>query len=186
VLTNKEPVPEPALEVLEGGIAHEVAVLTVLQWAISPAGAVEGVIVHGDDVHDEGSEVPRQNPLGYLYSPMRRNGRKHVNKGSQVTVPNHVTIHIQTYRRGWRGGTDQVAAVEAVKRALASRLDRRDGGRAPLGDASSCDRVMLEQTIQQRGNHDKSGCAEERLLQTLPSHHEHPLIVQSPHPGGRR
>jgi hypothetical protein len=64
---------------------------------------------------------------------------------------NHVTLHIQTYRRGRRGGTDQVAAVEAVKRALASRPEQRDGGRAPLGDASSCGLVILRQTDQQTG-----------------------------------
>jgi predicted alpha/beta hydrolase family esterase len=73
------------LEVLERSVAHEVAVLTVLQWAVSPASAVEGVVLHGDDVHDEGNEVPRQNPLGNLYPAEQRNIRKHVNRRNQVT-----------------------------------------------------------------------------------------------------
>jgi hypothetical protein len=67
VLTEEEPIPKPALKVLKRGVAHKVAVLTVLQWAVSPASAVEGVVLHGDDVHDEGNEVPRQNSLGSLY-----------------------------------------------------------------------------------------------------------------------
>jgi hypothetical protein len=64
VLTEEEPVPEAALEVLERGVAHEVAVLTVLQRAVGPAGAVEGVVVQGDNVHDGGvgsqTRVPRE------------------------------------------------------------------------------------------------------------------------------
>jgi hypothetical protein len=172
------------LEILERGVAHEVAVLTVLKRAIGPASTVKGVVLHGDNVHGAGNEFPTGNPLGYLYLPMRQNSRKHVNKGSQVTVPNHVTLHIQTYRRGRRGGTDQVAAVEAVKRASASRPDRRDGGRAPLGDASSRDTVMLKQTSQQRGIMIRA-TAQEGLLRTSPFRHEHPVIIQTPHPVGR-
>jgi hypothetical protein len=63
----------------------------------------------------------QKDSLEYLYPPEQRDKRKQVNKGSHMTTLNHVTLHIQTYRRGRRGGTDQVAAVEAVKRALASR-----------------------------------------------------------------
>jgi hypothetical protein len=87
ILTEKKPVTKVTLEVLERGVAHEVAVLTVLQWAESPAGAVKGVVLHGDDVHYGRDEVPTENSLGYLYAPMRRNSRKHINKESQVTVP---------------------------------------------------------------------------------------------------
>jgi hypothetical protein len=54
VLAKKEPVPEPALEVLERGVAHKVAVLAVLQWAVGPASAVKGVVAHSNDVHDGG------------------------------------------------------------------------------------------------------------------------------------
>jgi hypothetical protein len=121
ILTEKEPVTKVTFEVLERGVAHEVEVLTVLQRAVGPAGAVEGVVLHCDDVHNGGNEVPSEDSLGYLHPPVRRNRRKHINKESQVTVPNHVTLHIQTYRRGRRGGTNQVAAVEGVKRALVSR-----------------------------------------------------------------
>jgi hypothetical protein len=51
VLTKKEPVAEVALEVVERGVAYKVAVLAVLQRAIGPAGAVEGIVLHGDNVH---------------------------------------------------------------------------------------------------------------------------------------
>jgi hypothetical protein len=51
VLTEKEPVTQVTLEVLERGIAHKVAVLAVLQQALGPAGAVEGVVLHGNNVH---------------------------------------------------------------------------------------------------------------------------------------
>jgi hypothetical protein len=66
VLTEEEPVPEAALEVLERGVAHEVAVLTILQWAEGPAGAVEGVVVHGDNVHDGGMSSQARDPREYI------------------------------------------------------------------------------------------------------------------------
>jgi hypothetical protein len=47
-----------ALEILKCGIAHKVAVLTILERAESPAGALEGVVLHGNDVHDGESKVP--------------------------------------------------------------------------------------------------------------------------------
>jgi hypothetical protein len=46
-------------EVLERGVAHEVAVLAVLERAVGPAGAIEGVVLHGDNVHDGGNGVPQ-------------------------------------------------------------------------------------------------------------------------------
>jgi hypothetical protein len=51
VLTEEEPVAKVALEVVERGIADKVAILAVLERAVGPAGAVEGVVLHGDDVH---------------------------------------------------------------------------------------------------------------------------------------
>jgi hypothetical protein len=51
VLTKEEPVAKVALEVVERGIADEVAILAVLERAVGPAGAVEGVVLHGDNVH---------------------------------------------------------------------------------------------------------------------------------------
>jgi hypothetical protein len=85
VLTEEEPIAELALEVLERGIADEVAVLAVLEGAVGPAGAIEGVVLHGNDVHDRGNEAPVWNSLWYLYPPVRRNNCKHKNKRSQVT-----------------------------------------------------------------------------------------------------
>jgi hypothetical protein len=65
ILTEKEPVRQFALEVLERGITHKVAVLTVLQWAEGPAGTVQGVVLHGKNV------VTQQtiNNRSYNYSP---------------------------------------------------------------------------------------------------------------------
>jgi hypothetical protein len=39
------------LKVVEGGIADEIAVLAILERAVGPAGAIEGVVLHGDNVH---------------------------------------------------------------------------------------------------------------------------------------
>jgi hypothetical protein len=47
-----------ALEVLKCSVAHKVTVLTVLGRAESPTGALEGVVLHGNDMHDGGNEVP--------------------------------------------------------------------------------------------------------------------------------
>jgi hypothetical protein len=85
LLTQEEPIPEPALEVLKRGIAHKVAVLTVLQRAVSPAGAVKGVVVHSNDVHDGGNELSSGACHGNLYRAEQRNISKQVNRGSQVT-----------------------------------------------------------------------------------------------------
>jgi hypothetical protein len=51
ILTEEEPVTEVTLEVVEGGVANEVAVLAILERAVGPAGAVEGIVLHGDNVH---------------------------------------------------------------------------------------------------------------------------------------
>jgi hypothetical protein len=51
VLTEEEPVTEVTLEVVEGGITDEVAVLAILEGPVGPAGAIEGVVLHGDNVH---------------------------------------------------------------------------------------------------------------------------------------
>jgi hypothetical protein len=67
VLTQKEPIPEPALEVVERGVAHQVAVLAVLQWAVGPTGAIEGVVVHGNNVHERGSKLSSKECDGNLY-----------------------------------------------------------------------------------------------------------------------
>jgi hypothetical protein len=85
ILTKKEPVTEVTLKVVERSVAHEVAVLAVLQWAVGPAGAVKGVVLHCDDVHNGVNEVLIEKYMEYLYPPTRRNSRKHINKGSQVT-----------------------------------------------------------------------------------------------------
>jgi hypothetical protein len=52
ILTEEKPVTEVTLEVVERGVTDKVAVLAVLKWAVGPAGAVEGVVLHGDSVHD--------------------------------------------------------------------------------------------------------------------------------------
>jgi hypothetical protein len=53
ILTKEEPVTEVTLEVVERGVTNEIAVLAVLERAVGPAGAVEGIILHGDNVHSE-------------------------------------------------------------------------------------------------------------------------------------
>jgi hypothetical protein len=130
VLTKEEPVTEVTLEVVERGIADEVAILAVLERAIGPAGAIEGVVLHGKNVHDGGNEVPQEFPEGLIPACTAKQPQtcKQEKSGDLVIkhvfgtrACSHVTLHIQTYRRGRRGGTDQVAAVEAVKRAIASR-----------------------------------------------------------------
>jgi hypothetical protein len=70
ILTKEEPVSEVALEVLEGGVAHEVAVLTVLEGAEGPAGTIEGVVVHGDNVHDEGGMKPQTGNHWSIYTTL--------------------------------------------------------------------------------------------------------------------
>jgi hypothetical protein len=51
ILTKEEPVSEITLEVVERGIADEVAVLAILERPVGPAGAIEGVVLHGNNVH---------------------------------------------------------------------------------------------------------------------------------------
>jgi hypothetical protein len=51
VLTEKKPVTEVALEVVERSVADEVAVLAILERPVGPAGAIEGVVLHGNNVH---------------------------------------------------------------------------------------------------------------------------------------
>jgi hypothetical protein len=54
ILTKKEPVSELALEVFQRCVADKVAVLTVLQGPVGPAGTVKGVVLHGNNVHGGG------------------------------------------------------------------------------------------------------------------------------------
>jgi hypothetical protein len=51
LLTKKEPVTKVTLEVVERGVADKIAVLAVLERAVGPAGAIERVVLHGDNVH---------------------------------------------------------------------------------------------------------------------------------------
>jgi hypothetical protein len=93
-----------------------------------------------------------------------------------------MTIYIQTYRRGQRAGTDQVTAVEAVKRALASRPYRRDVGRAPLGDASSCDQRTHQQNKSTAGEALKD-CGNGQVARApvpIQHQHVHRFIIHTP------
>jgi hypothetical protein len=54
------------LEVLKHSVAHEVAVLAVLKRAVGSAGAIKGVVLHGNNVHDGGSEVPQECPRVFI------------------------------------------------------------------------------------------------------------------------
>jgi hypothetical protein len=51
VLTKEKPVTEVTLKVVKGGVTDEVAVLAVLERSVGPAGAIKGVVLHGDNVH---------------------------------------------------------------------------------------------------------------------------------------
>jgi hypothetical protein len=65
LLSEEEPVPDNALEVLEGGLANEVAIVAVLGPVVDPASTTEWIVLQCDYTGHSKNEVPARLDQGY-------------------------------------------------------------------------------------------------------------------------
>jgi hypothetical protein len=59
-----------ALEILQCRVAHKVTVLAVLGGAECPTGAVQGVVLHGDDTHAGSRDEVLDDAVARVFIPV--------------------------------------------------------------------------------------------------------------------